>query len=490
MKNKYKIILLLFSIIALIILIATTLADYVSSASGNGSVDVAKWHVAVGNVDISSAGTHDISTEIEMIAEEVDGVMEGKVAPESKLVGSFTIDPLDTEVDIEYEVTIGEFSCVGETEYIPDIEITAVTINDNTITLNNNKLSGKINLGDGPATIKIYAYWSSSEQDYLIGENIEEIQLPINVFVEQSAKKWNRMLDLYKTDKLHIGDFITYDAGTWTEEEIDSIQIGPNSSLVKPNKTSSAPNSKYQFGGFTAGMSRNDGTNGYYNSSSYMYAKMYDDGDTSNKVPISGWRIWDIDEENDKIVLISAADPESYYHINETNGAYIAEYLLTGNKNASWGGNISDYTKREWDMYENSLYNAFDAKILNNNDLNAWYLKYTSTTLGFQNATTFGVIYRTPYEKYQSLVDNHSYYWLGVANSNGRMRYVDPNNRYVNYSASNYALGVRVLVSIPLESLVKNEPLSERTVTLEGMAYNGGTWGSDTEQTYNVWELR
>ena len=124
------------------------------------------------------------------------------------------------------------------------------------------------------------------------------------------------------------------------------------------------------------------------------------------------------------------------------------------------------------------------------NDLNAWYSKNIESGANVTTNETFQKIYAEQYLAYQNLVDNHAYYWLGVASSAANLRNVTPSNRHADASDHSLAFGARVLVSIPLESLVKTEPIAERTVTEDGMAYNGGTYGPETVQTYNVWELR
>ena len=50
-------------------------------------------------------------------------------------------------------------------------------------------------------------------------------------------------------DGLHIGDFVNYDAGTWTQEEINGIQHASGSTDL--------PSYDTEFGGFAAGTSRN-----------------------------------------------------------------------------------------------------------------------------------------------------------------------------------------------------------------------------------------
>ena len=73
--------------------------------------------------------------------------------------------------------------------------------------------------------------------------------------------------------------------------------------------------------------------------------------------------VWDI--EGNIVTLISAANPEDYYHPDAINGAYISEYILTGNKNSNWSETNpeSNYTKRNWDMYVNSSQGATSAEV-------------------------------------------------------------------------------------------------------------------------------
>ena len=46
-------------------------------------------------------------------------------------------------------------------------------------------------------------------------------------------------------DKLHIGDFVEYDAGTWTQEEIDAIKTGDKSNLQTANGSTSLPTNAF-----------------------------------------------------------------------------------------------------------------------------------------------------------------------------------------------------------------------------------------------------
>ena len=326
--------------------------------------------------------------------------------------------------------------------------------------------------------------------------------MPLTINVEQSYKKWRRLLDLLDlsgdySDRLHIGDFIDYDAGTWTASEIASIQVGDNENLVSASGSTSLPSSDFQFGGFATGTSRNTGATPY-NSGTYMYAKMYEEGDSTNQVALSGWRIFDIDETTGEITLISAANPEDYYHPYLANSeyGYISQYILSGTIHSSWSKKETAeeaYTIRDWDMYINEDQGATSAKALTKTDLDNWYTKYITdgTSANTYTSATFQKIYSSPYLKYQNLIENHAYYWLSAAYSSALVYGVAPYYRYVLRSTnSSLAFGVRVLVTLSSNVYVGNEPTEKRVVTEDGMAFSGGEYGSETTNTYNVWSIK
>ena len=224
---------------------------------------------------------------------------------------------------------------------------------------------------------------------------------------------------------LHIGDFVNYDAGTWTEEEINAIQTGLKTSLVTANGSTSLPNTAFQFGGFTAGASRNGNATPF--DTTYNYVK-----DAGTGEAITGWRVFDI--EGDTVTLISAGNPEDYYHPYGTNYAYISEYILTGNINSSWssgGTDSANYQIRNWSNYVNTAQKAESATVLTKSRLDDWYTKYTDTpNANTFTRSTFQKIYDdSAYYKYQNMVDNYSHYWLSAANNSDYVSYVIPGYR-------------------------------------------------------------
>ena len=278
-------------------------------------------------------------------------------------------------------------------------------------------------------------------------------------------------------DGLHIGDFVNYDAGTWTQEEINSIQTGLKTSLVTANNSTSLPSTAFQFGGFTAGSSRNGNATPY--STTYNYVKDKETGEA-----ITGWRVFDV--EGDTVTLISAGNPEDYYHPYGTNYAYISEYILTGNINSSWSSGTTEaenYQKRNWDMYVNKSQYGESAGVLTKAMLDAWYTKYTdSPNANTYTDATFRKIYQELYIKYQNMVENYSYYWLSSVNGSNRVYYVLPGNRSVS-NRSDLAFGVRAVVS--LKSNVQFTATKAGTKTVTG----GWTTSYGGDQTYNVWDI-
>ena len=278
-------------------------------------------------------------------------------------------------------------------------------------------------------------------------------------------------------DGLHIGDFVNYDAGTWTEEEINSIQTGLKTNLVTANNSTELPNEAFQFGGFTAGSSRNG--NAAPRNSTYNYVKDAETGEA-----ITGWRVFDI--EGDTVTLISAGTPEDYYHQYGKNYGYISEYILTGNINSSWGSETTEfenYQKRNWNIYINKSQYGESAGVLTKTMLDAWYTKYTDTpNANVSTTSTFQKIYQEPYTKYQNMIENYSDYWLSTAAGSYDICCVYSNMRVVSNN-STLAFRIRTVVTLSSNAQFLTTKAGTKTVTGGNMDTYGG------EQTYNVWDL-
>ena len=266
----------------------------------------------------------------------------------------------------------------------------------------------------------------------------------------------------------YIGDFVNYDAGVWTEEEINSIKTGVKGSEVTANNSTTKPSTAFQFGGFTAGSSRNG--NATPEDDTYNYIKDKETGEA-----VTGWRIFDITEEG--ITLISAGCPEDYYHPDGTNGTnygYYSEYILTGNINSNATSlNIPDsYTKRDWSVYVNNKANS--ATVLTKNILDNWYSKY----MGVANADVYdkATFWKISGTNKKSLIYNYSYYWLASAYDSRYVYYVHPISGSVSSNIGGF--GARVLVSLK-SNIQLTETKNTKTVTSRNVDY-----------TYNIWGLK
>ncbi|MBO6233797.1 MAG: hypothetical protein J6N78_07105, partial [Clostridia bacterium] len=296
-----------------------------------------------------------------------------------------------------------------------------------------------------------------------------------------------------------VGDFVTYDAGTWIADETDGkIKLSVKDengvpSKIDANTSTNLPSSNWQFGGFAAGSSKNGNATPF--TSSYNYVK------DSSRNAVTGWRIFDI--ADDGITLISAGCPEDYYHPCGTNYGYISEYILTGEDNSpsnvTLTGLGSTYKARDWTADYGDSSRNITASVLTKSKLEDWYKKYvdSGTTNLYFNATNYGsttgqTIFQKIYKKttnainsgkYESLIDNYSTYWLASARSDYPYDVYDVESYYRNMrNSSQFALGVRVLVSLPSSISLKETPSGTKELVDPRDANN--------TYTYNVWDIK
>ena len=135
---------------------------------------------------------------------------------------------------------------------------------------------------------------------------------------------------------------VQYDAGTWTQEEINEL-----GSLYNENSSHTASAAlSFTFGGFKAGDSRNSSVSPQSGSGTPTY---------------EGWQVLESEEKTvngEKRLyiksIVHAGAPENFvYYYTQTNDAYRAEYILSSGKtkNSSLTSNIPTKT-RNWDKYK------------------------------------------------------------------------------------------------------------------------------------------
>ncbi len=250
----------------------------------------------------------------------------------------------------------------------------------------------------------------------------------------------------YDENAMHIGDYVNYDAGVWTES--------------KNVPTSDTPNT---FGGYSESQSRNSNANGMTNAYS------------NNQY--EGWRIWDVN--GNTVTLISSGCPEVFYIPNiYYNRQYIgnSELILTGSSLYSISADFPS-SPRNWSLYKTQ--HSSEVKSLNLNDFETWYKKYINSEIIIDD-----IIYGSGYDDYSmpenttnkliSVIDNGFYYWIGniYLDSGGYgMYYFNPNRRNLGVNSEN-CYGVRLVTT--LKSDVKFEGTPEK-IEQNGFSYNKWT---------------
>lgn len=315
-----------------------------------------------------------------------------------------------------------------------------------------------------------------------IYDNISDI--PEDYFVKW-AEDINEIFDIngkdenaegYDETKLHIGDFVNYDAGDWTTEEINAIKTGAKGSEVVANNKELLPSSIFQFGGFGVGTDRDSrNENATPNSQRTNYVK------DSNGKEVNGWRVFDVADDG-SITLISAGCPEDYYIDRISNGGYVSEYILTGNINEN-ATNLklnTNYTKRDWNVYVNEKQGAIEATVLTKEKLDDWYSKYMEIVdANTSTSTTYKTVYGT---KYETVVDCYTWQWLGSADSVYALRAYGGSFTTSVSSTYGYALGLRILITLDSSAKLSAERAGTKTIIDPRKSSN--SW------TYNVWKLK
>ena len=232
---------------------------------------------------------------------------------------------------------------------------------------------------------------------------------------------------------------VQYDAGDWTEGEINSLK---NSKLYDLNashttsstfKLNSDSGYDFTFGGFTyKGDTANENTAGVITSRNQSVSPQSGYGTPK----YDGWQVLESKEENGKTYvtkLVHAGTPENFvYYYTTSYDAYRAEYLLSnGQRQTGWStlSNGTAINPRSWDMYKDK---ELDAK---------GYIKEV-------HAMTYSEAYAITNSTgiTTGIRNTGSYYWLGSASRSDHLRRVN-NDGYIG-SNRNCCWGVRPVVSL------------------------------------------
>lgn len=165
MKNSKKVIFLIIGILVAlaIICIVQIYAKYLSSASGDTTMAIAKWNILVNKLSIKN--NTDISNSIVPVFSGNDNIAKDIIAPTAEGYFDLEFDFKDADVSFEYEIT----TSVDENSTVKDLVTTGYSVDDGEkIEFDNfnESIKEKIELDSGIETrkIRIYILWNDDEQ--------------------------------------------------------------------------------------------------------------------------------------------------------------------------------------------------------------------------------------------------------------------------------------------------------------------------------------
>ena len=236
------------------------------------------------------------------------------------------------------------------------------------------------------------------------------------------------------------GGFVQYNAGDWTEDEVNELKSKKLYNINKEKTVSKAIGLDFTFGGFTYKgdtanasdiasesiiTSRNQSVSSYSGGREYM-------------PKYSGWKILESKEENGKTYVTKithAGSPENFvYYYSTGDDAYRVEYILSGGTRQT---SYNTYKPRDWSMYKDKNLDAkgyiSDVHIMTYDEALA-ITGNTNKTTGIRNIG--------------------ANYWLASARSYSQVWNTDTFGPI--YDSSIGCMGVRPVVSIKNEVYIKS----------------------------------
>lgn len=176
MKNRKKLLLLLSALLVFFILffIIQIYAKYLSTASGNTEMSIARWNILVNNLSIKS--NTDISSSIVPVFPGTENISSDIIAPTSEGYFDLNLDFSAVDVSFKYEIT----TSVDEQSPVQDLVTTGYSVDDGE-KLNfenyNSPISETIPLGSEikSRNIRIYVLWNDDENTATMNNTADTI---------------------------------------------------------------------------------------------------------------------------------------------------------------------------------------------------------------------------------------------------------------------------------------------------------------------------
>ena len=194
MKNYKKFILLIILILILLLVffLIQIFAKYLTSASGDTSMNIARWNILVNNISIKE--NTDITNTLSPVFPGNENIAPDIIAPTAEGYFDLNFDFKDADVSFEYEIT----TTVDPNSSVKDLVVTGYSVDDNPKVelTNNSPIKDTILLTDNinSRKVRIYVKWNDGEsasmdnaQDTVATTSGKPALLKVNVSFTQIA---------------------------------------------------------------------------------------------------------------------------------------------------------------------------------------------------------------------------------------------------------------------------------------------------------------
>lgn len=194
MKNckKFILLIILILILLLVFFLIQIFAKYLTSASGDTSMNIARWNILVN--DISIKENTDITNTLSPVFPGNENIAPDIIAPTAEGYFDLNFDFSDADVSFEYEIT----TTVDPNSSVKDLVVTGYSVDDGQKVelTNNSSIKDTILLTDTINTrkIRVFVKWNDGDnasmdnsQDTIATTSGKPALLKVNVSFTQIA---------------------------------------------------------------------------------------------------------------------------------------------------------------------------------------------------------------------------------------------------------------------------------------------------------------
>lgn len=185
-KRKVLFFLALMSLIYCLNLMQETYAKYVSSASANTSLTIARWNILINNQDIIQDS--NFTATISPVFSGTENIKSNVIAPTSEGYFDITLDGSDTDVSFTYTIELNQ----SHLNTVDDLMITKYLINGVEYSYNSNIISEDVLLNaiEKRKSIRFFVKWNDdvetqtmdNEQDTISAHNgVAAFDIDVNI---------------------------------------------------------------------------------------------------------------------------------------------------------------------------------------------------------------------------------------------------------------------------------------------------------------------